>query len=215
MAQKTKILLIRHGFSLSNAMRTFTGQTDVGLSETGFEQAKRVSEFVLKNYKIDEVYSSDLSRAVDTVKAIAEQIGKEVIKEKAFREIYGGEWEGKTPEEIERDHKQDYVAWKKDMSFARCTGGENGIELLERSYKRLVEISEKEKGKTIVIATHAGVIRALECRIRGLKDSEMKEVPWVTNASVTEVFFENGKFIEGKVSQDHFLSDLITELKAF
>ena len=179
MAQKTTILLVRHGFSLSNAMRTFTGQTDIGLSETGQKQAEKVCEFVLNNYKVDEVYSSDLSRAVDTVKGIADKLNKKVIKEKAFREIYGGEWEGKTPEEIERDHEEDYRAWKEDMSNTRCTGGENGIELMERSYKRLEEIAKKENGKTIVIATHAGVIRALECKIRGLADEDMQKVPWV------------------------------------
>ena len=215
MAQKTTILLVRHGFSLSNAMRTFTGQTDIELSETGYKQAEKVCEFVLGNYKVDEIYSSDLVRAVDTVKGIADHLKKPVRKEKAFREIYGGEWEGKTPEEIERDHEEDYRAWKEDMSNTRCTGGENGIELMERSYSRLQEIVAKEKGKTIVIATHAGVIRALECKIRGLADDEMQKVPWVTNASVTEIVYENGKFREEKVSQDHYLDGIITELKAF
>ena len=215
MTQKTKILLVRHGLSLSNEQRTFTGQLDIGLSETGKKQAELVTKFVTENYRVDQVYSSDLSRAVDTVKGIAEKSGKSVIKEKAFREIYGGAWEGKTPEELERDHNQDYRNWKADVGRAHCSKGESFEEVMNRAYERLVEIAERDIGKTIVIGTHAGVIRGLQCKFQGVDVKDMKSVPWTTNASVTEITYQNGKFKEEKISQDHYLIGLITELKAF
>ena len=43
---------------------------------------------------------------------------------------------------------------------------------------------------------------------KGLAD--MKNIPWVSNASVTELFFDNGSWRFGLVSQDEHLSDYKT-----
>ena len=216
MSKKTTILLVRHGFSVSNEKGTFTGQLDEPLSEVGKCQAKLLTEFVLETYSVDEIYSSPLSRAFDTVKGVADALGKEILKEPAFMEIYGGEWEGKTAEEIEKLFPFDYAFWKEDMGSGRCTGGETGEELIERAYARLNEIAKENLGKTIVVGAHAGVIRALQCKIRGLLPEEMREVAWTTNASVTEIEFDGDKgYKEIKISQDGYLKGLITKLKSF
>ena len=215
MHKKTMILLVRHGFSVSNEKQTFTGQLDEPLSEVGIEQAKLLTKFVLDTYKVDEIYSSPLSRAYDTVKGVADALNKEINKEPAFMEIYGGEWEGKTAEEIESLFPTDYAFWKKDMGKGRCTGGESGEELMERAYERLNEIATKNLGKTIVVGMHAGVIRALQCKIRGLLPENMNDVSWTTNASVTEVEFDGKTYKELKISQDKYLKGLITEIKSF
>ena len=215
MNKKTTILLVRHGFSVSNEKGTFTGQLDEPLSQTGKEQAKLLTDFVLATYKVDKIYSSPLSRAYETVKGIANALNKEVIKEPAFMEIYGGEWEGKTAEEIENLFPVDYAFWKQDMGKGRCTGGETGEELMERAYKRLTELAKENLGRTIIVGTHAGVIRALQCKIRDLLPEKMNEVAWTTNASVTEIEFDTAIYKEIKISQDGYLKGLVTELKSF
>ena len=67
----TKLLIVRHGYSTSNVHKTFTGHIDSPLSEVGFKQAEKVSAYLNENYKVDENYSSDLSRAIDTVMPLA------------------------------------------------------------------------------------------------------------------------------------------------
>ena len=66
-----KILLVRHGQSLSNDSGTITGQIDSPLSNLGLKQAELVSNYIFKNYSVNAIYSSDLTRAVDTLKPLS------------------------------------------------------------------------------------------------------------------------------------------------
>ena len=89
----TTVLLIRHGHSVTNQKGIFTGQTDVALSETGKRQAILTADFVFSNYRVDKIYSSDLTRAGCTAIPLAEKAEKEMIKDKNLSENYGGDWE--------------------------------------------------------------------------------------------------------------------------
>ena len=55
-----KFLIIRHGYSITNKAKKFTGQMDAPLDDIGFEQAKSVGKYISENYKIDKIYSKDL-----------------------------------------------------------------------------------------------------------------------------------------------------------
>lgn len=63
-----KLVLMRHGESQWNLENRFTGWTDVDLTETGREQARKAGE-LLKNegYTFDLAYSSVLKRAIRTL----------------------------------------------------------------------------------------------------------------------------------------------------
>ncbi len=86
-----KIILIRHGESEANANRIHQGQTiDTGLSKKGKEQAKKVAKRLV-NEKIEAVYSSDLKRAMETAKFIADSHNLKAIPDKRLREFDLGE----------------------------------------------------------------------------------------------------------------------------
>lgn len=70
-----KFIIVRHGYSKCNQSKTYTGQTESPLTELGILQAKITGEYLYQNYKTDLVYSSDLSRAIDTAKAFTEKTG--------------------------------------------------------------------------------------------------------------------------------------------
>ena len=72
-------LIVRHGFSASNVQATFTGQLDAPLIEKGFLQAEVVSKYIYDNYKVDAIYSSDLSRAVDTITPLSKACNLPII----------------------------------------------------------------------------------------------------------------------------------------
>ncbi|MBR6727718.1 MAG: histidine phosphatase family protein, partial [Clostridia bacterium] len=97
----TRLIVIRHGFSQNNAVRRFTGQADVPLSDIGREQALCVADYLTKNEQIDAIYASDLSRAVDTVAPTAGRLGLSVIPEPALRETDVGLWTNRIYEEVE------------------------------------------------------------------------------------------------------------------
>src|SRR4051812_19585817 len=94
-----RILLARHGETVFNIEGRWQGQADSPLTERGRAQARELGR-ALASEPIAAVYSSDLGRAADTARAVAEPHGLKVITDERLREIHVGEWTGKGRAEI-------------------------------------------------------------------------------------------------------------------
>lgn len=208
----TRVLLIRHGESVANRSDTFSGYSDVALEEKGLIQAARTAKFVTEKYHIDKVYASDLQRAFTTGKAVAELLGLEVIPEQGMREINGGDWEGVPFTELPIRFAQDYHTWMTDIGRVRCTGGESTEELGKRVSQALTKIAQENEGKTVVVATHATPIRVMQTLIETGDITKMQSIPWVSNASVTELEYSEGTWQCIAVGQDNHLKEFRTKL---
>ena len=208
----TRILLVRHGESESNILGTFTGQLDAPLSELGHAQAEYTARFVLENYRVDAVYSSDLSRAYHTAVHTAEKLGLQVQMDKRLREIHGGQWQDILFSELSSTHPAEYALWQQDMGNACCPGGESVAELAQRVWQCVMDICQNNPERTVLIATHATPIRTVQWKATGKDLSFMKQIPWVSNASVSEFSYENGALTPVKLSQDSHLADMKTNL---
>lgn len=210
----TTLILVRHGQSQANLERRFAGHTNAKLTETGIEQAKLTAQYIKDNYNISKVYASDLSRAYETGKGISNLLGIEIIKNENLREIYAGKWEGMPFTDIQNTYAEDYSIWLNDIGNAKCTDGESTQELAERFIPAITEIAKENDGQTVAIATHATTIRVTQSMLQTGSLSEMKNIPWVTNASVSELKYDNGKWSFGKISINDHLSTLPTPLPA-
>ncbi len=206
----TRFYIIRHGESKGNSQNLFLGHTDMELTDRGHAQAELTSEF-LKDKPIDVFYSSDLTRAYQTCKHIADKFGKEIITHRGLREIYAGQWEARVFNEILKDYPE-FKVWLEDMPNARCTGGESVLELKERVESTLEEIAKANDGKTVCLVSHATPIRIM-CRLfRGIPFEEITSLPWVPNASVTEAVYDKGKWtLIAEGIKDH-IGDISTQL---
>jgi broad specificity phosphatase PhoE len=87
-----KLWLIRH-CEIAGQSGKIYGSTDVPLSEEGLAHAGRLGA-VLKAYKFDNVYSSDMTRAKETVRAIVKGRGVDVSLKNELRELDFGRYEG-------------------------------------------------------------------------------------------------------------------------
>ncbi len=209
----TTLIIVRHGQSMANLEGKFAGQKyDAPLSPLGHEQAERTAEYIASKYKIDEVYASDLKRAFETAEHIADKVGVKVIPAPGMREVYAGAWEGMKFDDIDVEYEQEYNIWKTNIGLSRCVDGEKVSELAERVLSAITQIAEENEGKTVAIATHATPVRALETLWKGKTLEEMKDIPWVTNASVTVAEYENGKFSLISVGEDAHLDEIRTKL---
>lgn len=74
------LVLLRHGQSLWNREKRFTGWTDTALSQKGILEAKRAAQ-ILKNKHMafDLCFTSLLNRATETVKTVLRTMGQESI----------------------------------------------------------------------------------------------------------------------------------------
>ena len=207
----TRFIMIRHGFSVANNEKKFAGHSDFPLTEMGKKQAEKCAE-ALKNEHIDAIYASDLSRAFETAIPVAKAHGLTVVPHKGLREIFAGEWEGKTFDELEVKFAESYGTWKNDIGHAHPDCGESVAELYDRILTTLDEIARDNEGKTVCIATHATPIRAVCTAAKGFLADKMSEVSWTVNASISLFEYENGRFTAVYTSKTDHLGDLTTKL---
>lgn len=207
----TRFILIRHGQSEANLHELFAGHFDAPLTDIGHAQAAATAKYVKEHYSVDAVYGSDLKRAFFTGKATADLCGLEIIPDEGLREIYEGAWRGEKFTDLPVKYPEDFKVWLSDIGRARCTGGESTEELLARVKRTLVRIAEENDGRTVVIATHATPIRVMQSFVQTGSLDAMQNIPWVTNASVSELEYDNGNWNFVSVSYDKHLGDLWTE----
>ena len=207
-----KIFIVRHGYSLGNEKGLITGHYDCDLAEYGFRQAQLISDYIVKNLKVDKVYSSDLCRAVNTIKPMADALNLPIIKEPAFREMAVGKWEAIAFKEAKRLYPKEFDDWMNTDDGGHAIGGESWSDVQIRAVKRLNEIVKENDGKNIVLCTHGGVIKVLQCYFAGLNIDKVGEIDWVSNTSITEVWYEKEKYSVKRVSFDDYLGEIKTAL---
>lgn len=200
----TKLLLIRHGESEANNNGFFAGQYDVPLMPKGIEQAEKTAKYIVERYAPTKIYASDLKRAYCTAVPISKLIGVDIITNQGIREIYAGKWQQMFFDELEKKFSDEYTVWLNDIGNACCNDGESVKELSERVMTTLTAIAEENHGETIAVATHATPIRAAQAIIQYGDVKYMKNVPWVSNGSVTVIEY-NGDWKCLSVSEDDHL----------
>ena len=208
----TKLLIIRHGQSQANLDGIFVGHVDSPLSDLGKQQAEITADYIVSTYQVDAVYASDLERAFYTGKTVADRLGLPITAKQGMREIFAGDWETVKFDTLSTEYGEPYQLWLRDIGLAQCPNGESTAQLQSRIVATLTEIAEENEGKTVVVATHATPIRTFMHHCSGLPLSEMKNIPWVANASISIIKYENDTFSPLKIGFSEHLTSLKTNL---
>ena len=178
-----RVLLVRHGATEWNETKRAQGQADIALNEQGRRQADEVARR-LRSRRIDAVYSSDLQRAVDTARTIAETHGLQVATDPAFREIDQGEWEGLHVDEIRKRWPE---LWGEARHYSSRPGGESPADVRSRALAALTRAVTSEPDGTLVVVSHGGTIRWLSAEALGYDDRRSARIRGLGNAGVVRV----------------------------
>jgi broad specificity phosphatase PhoE len=177
-----RLLLARHGQSLSNAVRRFQGAQDIALSPLGIRQAEALRGAVGRR-GIAHVYASPLVRARRT----AEILDLPMTVVDGLRELSLGEWEGCTVEEIRSRPGDPYTRWVRDPVEGCPPGGEPLSQVQARALRAVEGIASAHRdGETVLIVSHGGVISALLAHWLGLPLSSIWRIA-VANCSLSEI----------------------------
>lgn len=182
-AGATTALLVRHGLTDWNATRRAQGHADVELNEAGRRQAEETAER-LAGMALGAVYSSDLQRALDTARPVAERHGLEVVVDPAWREIDQGEWEGLSGDEIASRWPE---LWGPARHHARRPGGEAPGEVVARALAGLRRIVERHPGEVVAVITHGGTIRWVVATARGYGVRGSARIRGMANGGIVAV----------------------------
>jgi 2,3-bisphosphoglycerate-dependent phosphoglycerate mutase len=187
--ETTRVLLIRHGQSEGNAAGRFGGHTATPLSARGRLQAEATAR-ALSSEKISAIYSSDLSRAVETAMPLARLTGLDVEQSIAFRERGVGVMEGLTFEEAAAQHPEQYAALiRRDFEHV-LLGGESYRQRLDHASRQLDQAIEQHKGGRLCVFSHTGTICILTLHLMGALDAPELRPVWVTTANCGITRFE-------------------------
>jgi probable phosphoglycerate mutase len=182
MASATHLYLVRHGQSAGNAEGRFGGHGATPLSDLGRRQA-HLTAVALAKERVQVIYSSDLQRAVETAKPLAELLKIEIHTSQAFRERHVGVLEGLTFDESKERHPNDYYALVNRSVNHIISGGESYRHLLRRSTAKLHNILREHEGERIAIYTHTGAICYLTLHLLGAIHRGTKNTPWLVTSN--------------------------------
>lgn len=157
-APRTKLVLVRHGQTDSNAAGRFQGQQDVPLNRIGRSQAATLAERLVR-LKAARVVTSDLLRASATAEAIATASGIGVEVDAGLREIHVGSWEGRTAVEVAAENPWFEDALHTGRDFRRSETGETAEEAGERVAGVLARVASAHPGETTVVVGHGLALR--------------------------------------------------------
>ena len=196
------LILVRHGQSVWNLEKRFTGWVDVDLTDKGESEAEKAGLLIKnKNIKIDFYYSSLQLRANNTLKIIQKVLNdkKDFIKAWQLNERHYGALTGLNKIEMSKKIGEDKVhefrrSWDikpealdkespyhpinietyKDLSKEIIPNTESLKDTYERVTKYFeVEIKKKLENKNVLISAHGNSIRALCKKLFNLDNKQV------------------------------------------
>lgn len=188
----TRLIVVRHGYSTSNASGTYTGHLDAPLHEIGHAQAAQLAAHLCQAEQIDAIYASDLQRAIQTIRPTADRAGLPLHTTRALRELDVGLWTGMPYGEVRERFAADFAAYRQSID-APCTGGESLRAACERIWSCVQKIVDAHSGGTVVICSHALCSRlfAALAETGRVEDVTAFEAP--PNAAFSTYVYENGR----------------------
>jgi len=194
MAESTTIWLIRHGLT-DGADGRCCGIYDIPLSVGGIEQAKTIAKRLVHE-PISHVYSSPLSRALQTARIVVEPHGLPVQIINDLVEMNFGDLEGLTFDAIQQSYPDVFQSWMTKPTATRFPNGESFAQMTARVLGVLDRLLSRHSKQSIVIVTHAGVIRLMLARALSLADKDIFRLAQDYGAINRIKYFEYGPVVE-------------------
>ena len=161
------LYFLRHGETQASQTGGYCGVLDVALTPEGYQMAADFAA-AYKSLPWAAVFCSPLRRSLDTARPLCAAVGLEMQPRDGLREIAYGQWEGKTPEEVNRQFHDEYVSWLADPGWNRPTGGERGVDVARRSSMVLDEIERTLPSGNVLVVSHKATARIMLCSLLGI-----------------------------------------------
>lgn len=190
----TTLYLARHGETEYNRLRVMQGRRiNASLNESGREQALALAER-FEGIPLDVIYSSSLSRAIQTAGAVAERQkrARSVRCMTAFDEMSWGRYEGMAPcVELEMMLERTIRSWSDGAFDMRIEGGESILDVQSRAVNGLRRIIARHSGERILLVAHGRLIRVLLASVLREYGLERMHEIGHGNTSVNEIVFDD------------------------
>jgi broad specificity phosphatase PhoE len=189
----TRILVTRHGQTVTNVEERFCGHFETDLTTMGRLQAESLARR-LAEIPLAAVYASDLSRAIETARIATAGHGLDVQLDRGLRELHYGEWEGLKGTTVARK-----PAWRGQHQLMKSRdpgwcppGGESVAAVRQRVSHALDRIIRRHRRQTVLVVTHG---TAINCMLGEVLRTPIEATFSfeVTNCSLSEIVVDGSK----------------------
>src|SRR6266851_3883838 len=150
----TQLVVIRHGESNFNRERRWQGQSqDAILNDLGWRQAGCVAD-ALRGSHPAALFSSDLTRAIQTAVPVAAAVDLPIHCEPRLREISAGRWTNRPSDEVLLEEPERVRAWDEVPATTSPPDGETLVQAQLRILAFVNEQAPQYAGRTVLVATH-------------------------------------------------------------
>ncbi len=193
-----KLVLVRHGQSIWNLQNRFTGWIDVPLTEKGKEEAFKAGE-LLKDIRFDVAYTSNLTRAQETLRIILETIGLliPVIKDAALNERHYGALQGLNKDRAREKWGKEIVhLWRRSYDIPPPEG-----ESLKDTAARTIPFLERAimgdiyDGRDVLVVAHGNSLRSIVMYLEKLGPDEIIKVEIPTGTPIVYDLDKEGNIV--------------------
>lgn len=223
-----KLVLVRHGQSIWNLENRFTGWVDIPLSKKGILEAKDAGK-LLKNYKFDVAFTSELIRAQQTIieildindndnkffkihnvharrysrylKAHPEMNYMKLYVAEELNERDYGDLEGLNKDDMRKKFGDEQVhIWRRSFDVAP-PGGECLKDTMKRTlpYFKKKIVPELKSGKNVLVVAHGNSLRSIVKFLEKISNKEIPNYELGTGVPIVYDFDKLGKLKSKKV----------------
>ena len=202
------LYFLRHGETTSSQTGTYCGRLNIDLTEHGYRMAQQFAE-AYQDIPWTAIFASPLHRTMATATPISQLVNLPIQQREGLKEIAYGEWEGKTPTEVNQEFHDDYVRWLADPGWNAPSGGEKGIDIARRSSEVLEEIEQTFGTGNILVVSHKSTIRIMLCSLLGIDIGRYRDRIGMPVAAVSIITMsKHGPLIEVMGDRAHLSLDL-------
>ena len=208
-----RILLIRHGETDWNRNGRFQGRSDLPLNQRGKDQAHALA-LTLKDEPLTAIYSSPLTRALETARLIKDfHPSVPLFEEEGLVEMNLGEFEGMEARRWAVEYPDFIKTWRETPASVTMPGGESLQEVQTRAIRTLERITNHYPTEsTLLLCSHNFVNRTLLCYALNVPLDRFREVQQETAA--LNVLYAHGEQLRAEVVNERSHLEQYNEGKA-
>lgn len=160
------LYLARHAQTSSSKVDSFNGRGELGLTEVGREQARRLGAR-LAGVPFAAAYRSPLGRTAETLALIAPELEAQVLP--GLSEIDYGHWEGLSAGAARALDPAHYDRWVANPAEVSPPGGETAAQVAARALAALELIRSRHEGsaRPVLAVSHKATLRILGAALTG------------------------------------------------
>ncbi|MEO1068088.1 MAG: histidine phosphatase family protein [Cyanobacteria bacterium J06638_6] len=202
------LYFLRHGETESSQTGTYCGFSNPGLTASGTAMAQAFAD-KYHHLPWQAIYASPLRRTVETATPLCEATGQTMQQRDGLKEMFFGEWEGQTHDEVESRYSKDYVRWLTEPAWNPPTGGETGVQVASRAALVIAEIEANHSSGNVLIVSHKTTIRLLLCNLLGIDSGRYRDRIELPVASLSLVRFgDHGPMLAKHGDRSHLPEEL-------